>query len=286
MSSSETAFTERDLRDAANVARSYYDSTDADEFYWRVWGSADIHVGMYNDPSESIFDASRRTVAHLASLIDDLRPGLRVIDLGSGFCGPARYLAGTHQCQITAVNISSVEIDRSLKLNEEAGLDDSIDVIEAGMEAVPLPDASFDVAWSQDAFLHSGDRLQAFEEVSRLLVPGGQFVMTDPMEADDCPDGVKQPILDRLHLSSLGSPGRYREYAEQAGLEVIEFQDFTPNLAQHYQRVLDETQARRDELRKWISEAYLDRMQVGLEHWVSGGDNGHLSWGCFHFRKQ
>ena len=43
-------------------ARSYYNSSDADTFYFTVWGGEDIHIGLYKDDREPIFDASRRTV--------------------------------------------------------------------------------------------------------------------------------------------------------------------------------------------------------------------------------
>ena len=117
------------------------------------------------------------------------------------------------------------------------------------------------------------------------MVSGGEFVLTDPMESDDCTLETKQPILDRLHLSSLGSPALYQQYAKDAGLEVVEYQDHSDNLVRHYARVLEETQSKRDELNQWISESYLNRMKVGLEHWIEGGRKGHLAWGCFRFRK-
>jgi sarcosine/dimethylglycine N-methyltransferase len=38
-------------------------------------------------------------------------------------------------------------------------------------------------------------------EVNRVLKPmAGRFVFTDPMRADDCPEGVLDPILARIHL--------------------------------------------------------------------------------------
>ncbi|HCE41422.1 MAG TPA: SAM-dependent methyltransferase, partial [Alcanivorax sp.] len=46
---------------AVNTARDYYNSDDADQFYARVWGGEDIHVGLYENDEEPIFDASRRT---------------------------------------------------------------------------------------------------------------------------------------------------------------------------------------------------------------------------------
>jgi sarcosine/dimethylglycine N-methyltransferase len=35
-----------------------------------------------------------------------------------------------------------------------------------------------------------------------------------------------------------------------------------------------------------VSKDYIERMKKGLQHWVNGGNNGHLAWGIFVFRKQ
>ena len=49
------------------IAQEYYNSDDADNFYFHVWGGEDIHVGMYQHDKENIADASQRTVAEMAS---------------------------------------------------------------------------------------------------------------------------------------------------------------------------------------------------------------------------
>jgi glycine/sarcosine/dimethylglycine N-methyltransferase len=73
-----------------------------------------------------------------------------------------------------------------------------------------------------------------------VLKKGGQFIFTDPMQADDCPEGVLQPVYDRIHLQSLGSFGFYRETAEKLGFETLDMVDLTPNLRNHYARVGEE----------------------------------------------
>lgn len=50
------------------TARSYYNSTDADTFYFTIWGGEDIHIGKYYSDEDSIFEASRRTVQEMAEL--------------------------------------------------------------------------------------------------------------------------------------------------------------------------------------------------------------------------
>lgn len=275
-----------DYSEAVATAREYYNSDDADNFYATIWGGEDIHIGLYQSDEESIIDASHRTVRHMAELLTGVGPETRVLDIGAGYGGAARYLAETFGCSVTALNLSEKENERDREINRERGLADKITVVDGSFEAIPAADASFDVVWSQDAILHSGNREKVLEEVARVLKPGGQFVFTDPMQADNCPDGVLQPILDRIHLSSLGSPRFYRDTAGKLGMSEKLFDEMTQQLVKHYSRVLQETERREDDLQKVVSRAYIERMKKGLGYWIDGGKNGYLAWGTFVFVKQ
>lgn len=268
----------------AQIAEDYYDSADADAFYAHVWGGEDIHIGIYERPDEPIFEASRRTVATMAKEAG-LRAGQKVLDIGAGYGGAARWLASQHDVDVTCLNLSTVQNRRNRALCASAGLAHRIEVVDGSFEAVPAPDAAFDAVWSEDAILHSGDKAKVFAEVARVLKPGGPFVFTDPMQADDCPPGALADILARIHLDSMGSVGRYREMAAAAGLKEVRVVDHTQQLTTHYQRVHDELSRRRDALLEVCSEAYLARMQRGLMHWVEGGAAGHLFWGILHFER-
>lgn len=276
---------EQNYSGAVETAREYYNSEDADNFYFTIWGGEDIHVGIYAAEDESIFDASRRTVEHMAGRIENLGPESRVLDVGSGFGGSARYLAGTYGCRVVALNLSEVENERARQMNREQGLDDRVEVVDGSFESIPYPDDTFDVVWSQDAILHSGERAKVIEEVGRVLREGGEFVFTDPMQADGCPEGVLQPILDRIHLETLGSPDFYRQTAGRLGMREVEYADHAEQLPAHYYRVLKETEARDAELSRVVSEEYIARMKKGLQHWVDGGSSGYLEWGIFHFAR-
>jgi len=272
--------------EVVETAREYYNSDDADNFYFHVWGGEDIHIGLYQSPEEAIADASRRTVERMAAEVGPPGPDAKVLDVGAGYGGAARYLAATYGCHVTALNLSEKENARNREMNREQDLDHLIDVVDASFEAIPAEDASFDVVWSQDAFLHSGQREQVVAEVARVLKPGGHFVFTDPMQADNCPDGVLQPVLDRIHLDSLGSIDFYRKAAARHGLEEVAVIELTDYLVAHYGRVRQELERRRPELDGLVSDAYMDRMHTGLGHWVDAGSKGYLRWGILQFRKR
>jgi sarcosine/dimethylglycine N-methyltransferase len=268
------------------TARQYYNSDDADNFYFHVWGGDDIHIGLYVFPAESILAASRRTVQRMADqVVQGLGSNSRVLDVGAGYGGAARYLANTYGCQVTALNLSEKENERNREMNRTLSLDQAIDVVDGSFESVPAADASFDLAWSQDAILHSGHRDRVIGEIARVLRPGGELIFTDPMQADDCPEGVLQPVLDRIHLESLGSIAFYREAAARHGLQELEVLELTNNLVVHYMRVRDELARVRDELAGKVSDAYIERMLAGLGHWVEAGERGYLRWGILHFQR-
>lgn len=271
--------------EAVSIARDYYNSEDADNFYSIIWGGEDIHIGLYQSDDDAITEASHRTVRHMAEMLGNINVDTKVLDIGAGYGGAARYLAETFGCSVTALNLSEKENERNRSLNAERGLADKITVIDGSFESIPAEDASFDVVWSQDAILHSGHREQVIQEVARVLKPGGRFIFTDPMQSDGCPEGVLQPILERIHLSSLGSPAFYRDTASRVGLHEKSFEEQTQQLINHYSRVLQETEKLGVDLSDRIDPDYIDRMKKGLGYWIDGGNKGYLAWGIFIFEK-
>jgi sarcosine/dimethylglycine N-methyltransferase len=218
--------------EAVDTARSYYNSEDADNFYFHIWGGDDIHIGIYESEYEDIAAASQRTIALMASHLDKVDLDVQVIDLGSGYGGAARWLARTYGCKVSCINLSETQNDRNRNISADLDLQDRIEVIDGSFEELDFPMKQFDVAWSQDAILHSPRRARVLEEVDRVLKPGGQFIFTDPMQSDNCPEGVLQPVLDRIHLESLGSFSFYRQQAALLGWKERSVTDLTQHGAQ------------------------------------------------------
>jgi sarcosine/dimethylglycine N-methyltransferase len=273
--------------DAVQTAREYYNSEDADNFYYHIWGGEDLHIGLYQSDDESIRDASERTCHHMMDKLKNIDANSYVLDVGAGYGGSMRHLARRFGCKSVALNLSEAENERDREKNQEQGFDHLIEVVDGDFTQLPYPDGTFDLVWSQDAFLHSGDREKVFAEAVRVLKPGGEMLFTDPMQHDNADTKELQPIYDRLHLESLGSPKFYREQARKHGLTELEFEELTHQLATHYGRVRQELIRREDELKKEgiVGAEYIDRMKEGLGHWVNGGKAGQLAWGIFHFRK-
>jgi sarcosine/dimethylglycine N-methyltransferase len=271
--------------EAVSTAREYYNSSSAENFYSTIWGGEDIHVGIYQGENDSIFDASQRTVEKIAEQLK-LDPSTTVLDIGAGYGGSARYLVKTYGCPVDCLNLSEVQNERNRKLNQEQGVADKIDVYDGDFEALPMSDASYDVVWCQDSILHSSNREKVLEEAYRVLKPGGEFIFTDPMQSDDCNPEEIQPVLDRIHLPSMGSVGFYRQVASRLGFDEVQFIDMSEQIPNHYGSVLKAVNENYDATVKQCGTEYVENMRNGLNHWVNFGKQGKLKWGILHFRKR
>jgi len=281
--------------DAVNLARDYYNSEDADNFYFHIWGGEDIHIGLYDDPQDvltqsavvqdAVAIASRRTTTLIAERLGEINPVARILDMGSGYGGSSRYLARQFGCRITALNLSERENARNRVATAHARLAHLVEVVDGSFEDMPFADATFDIVWSIDAMLHSSRRDRVFREVYRVLRPGGQFIYTDPMESGRCAPAQLAPVLARIHLESMGSFAGDAALAAKAGLTLHATTDLTPHLIAHYARIKQELEAKAPSLAGKVSPAFIANALTGLDHWVTAGNAGCLAWGIQHYKK-
>ena len=268
------------------ITESYYDSNDANRFYFQIWGGEDIHVGIYEQPKEDIATASRRTVQKMISMIEaPLRNGATLLDIGAGFGGSARQIAQQFDTPVTCLNISNAQNQINEEINRKKSLNQLIQVKHGNFEEIPFDKESFDIVWSQDSILHSSQRKRVLSEVFRVLKPGGRFVFTDPMQDKDASVAELKPVLDRIHLSSLATPESYLADAKELGFSECDFTDLSQQLPRHYQRVFEELEVQQNNPNLDCSKEYVERMKLGLNHWVNAGNKGLLRWGIFHFKK-
>jgi sarcosine/dimethylglycine N-methyltransferase len=277
----------------SEAAKVYYDSDDADNFYYAIWGGTDIHIGLYERPDEPIFDASRRTVSEMASLIPfPITPKTKILDIGAGYGGASRYFAKSYGCPVVCLNLSGTQNKRNVQMCAEEDLLHLVTVVEGNFECMPFPDQSFDVVWSQDAILHSAHKDRIFAEVSRVLRRGpnsGVFVFSDIVAASETvPQEKVAPLLERIHLKEFGCDSLYARLASAVGMRHVKSWPHPEAAERHYTRVREELERLESELvaSGRITQQYANAMKRGLTQWVQGFREASVSWGFFMYALQ
>jgi len=101
--------------------------------------------------------------------------GKRVLEIGPGAGGHSALFA-RHGARVTAIDITRPRAQATAKKFKILGADDCM-AMQGDAEALPFDDGTFDVVYSNGVLHHTPDTEKAFDEVFRVLKPGGRAVI-------------------------------------------------------------------------------------------------------------
>ena len=153
-----------------------------------------------------------------------LEPRSRVLDLGCGIGGPARYLAATFGCQVTGVDLSPGFIDAATYLTARCALSDRVTFEVGDALHLPFEDSAFDAVFLQHVAMNIGDRPGLYAEARRLLTPGGRFATYD-LVLRNGDVGYPVPWARDASTSFLLGEPETRTALEQAGFQAVLWRD-------------------------------------------------------------
>ena len=158
--------------------------------------------------------------------VADLHEGETVLDLGSG--AGADVLISARRVGATGRAIGLDMTDEMLELARanavEAGVT-NVEFVKGYIEDIPLPDGSVDVIISNCVINLSADKGKVFEEMRRVLRPGGRIGISDVVASDDLSptERTQRGSLVGCIAGAL-SFVEYRSGLEHAGFDAIEIE--------------------------------------------------------------
>ena len=265
----------RDTASIVSATQAYYDGP-ADEIYRAIWGD-NLHLGVPCGDECPHPEAMEHTNQIMADALV-LGSATRVLDLGCGYGSTARYLAANFGCTVTGVNISEKELELARHRSREAGLDHLLSLELGDFHGLGYPDASYDVVWSQEAFLHAADKVAVLSECRRILKSGGTLVFTDILVRRDTPDEDREKIYDRVKSPDMWDLEEYRSALSNLGLSIVRMEDWSHHVARSYAWVRDRLRENRAALLPRVGPETIDQTIEALSFWVQSAHAGQIGW--------
>lgn len=144
--------------------------------------------------------------------------GSRVLDVGSGIGGPARFFARLGAV-VTGVDVTEEFVALARELNAGSLLAGSVVMLQVPGADTGLPGGSFDVATLLHVGMNLAKKQAVFAEVHRLLRPGGVFGVYDLMGTNQLT--YPMPWADGPGSSYVQDVADYRHFLQATGFTII-----------------------------------------------------------------
>jgi cyclopropane-fatty-acyl-phospholipid synthase len=262
----------------SNVAHHY----DLDHRLYSLFLDSDrqYSCAYFETPGEPLDDAQLAKKRHLAAKLL-VRPGDRVLDIGSGWGGLALYLAEFCRARVTGITLSSEQLEAARARAGEGGLARDIDFSLTDYRDVEGP---FDRIVSVGMFEHVGVGFYDtfFRKCAELLQQGGVMVLhsigrSGPASATN--PWIRKYIFPGGYIPALSE---VLPAIERAGLVVTDLEVLRLHYAQTLPAWRERFLAHRDDVKR-IYDARFVRM---WEFYLACAEVGFRYFGLMVFQVQ
>ena len=167
-------------------------------------------------------DAVDEGIARLA-----LAAGDRVLEVGSGLGGPARYIASRVGCNVTALELQPDVHDVATRLTERCGLAHLVRHQRGDILEGPVPPGHFDALFGWLVFLHIPERERLYQRCHEALRPGGNLYVEDLFERGSFTPEECETLAVKVYSRNLPRLEALRRDLERAGFDDIRIEDLT-----------------------------------------------------------
>ena len=193
-------------------------------------------------PVDAFHIRGREATVQLAG-VADLRPGEKVLDIGSGIGGTARYLAAEHGCSVTGIDLTREYCETATELSARVGLSGRTSFRQASALELPFHDETFDVVWTEHVQMNIADKRRFYAEAVRVLQPGGRLVFHDIFAGPGGATLFPVPWASTAELSFLAPVDAVRDILADLGLSLSRWIDSSDASRAWFQAAMERSAA-------------------------------------------
>ena len=149
----------------------------------------------------------------------------RILDIGSGIGGPARYMARRFDCRVAGVDLTAEFCEVARLLTVRLGLEHRVTFEQGDALAMPFTDGTFEGAYSMNVSMNIAEKRAFYREAHRVLKPGAWLYLSEIAQGPGGEPDYPVPWAASAASSFLSSPDATRADLEASGFRVERLRD-------------------------------------------------------------
>ena len=176
------------------------------------------------------------------SLIDKLAisSGHRVLDIGCGLGGAARFVTSSYQAHVTGIDITPSFIEAGRELTQWVGLQELVQLEVGNALDLPYPPTCYQRAYMLHVGMNIQNKESLFREVFRVLDDDGIFGLYDICRVQGKTLRYPVPWAADANMNHAATASQYQQALHAAGFEVVNVEDKHAFAMEFYQRIRKE----------------------------------------------
>ena len=227
------------------------DSSDIENF----WTRGDIHSRIHKAMSEAglndkkleiedLFPIDQYHARGIAATVDlgkrmPIQENQKIIDIGCGLGGPARYFAKQFQCFITGIDITSSFVEIGNRFNKLTSMSNSVSLQVGNGETLNFENETFDGGYSQHVTMNIKNRKKFFLEAYRVLKKGTFFAFSEHGLGPERNPIFPLPWADTSEMSFLLSPESTISLLKEIGFYDIQIIETSEKYISGYEKMIN-----------------------------------------------
>lgn len=219
---------------------NYYDQTEVHyRMFWKLNKSKGLHYGIWDKLTKTLQDSIINT-NFLLMKFGEIKSSDSVLDCGCGIGGSAIFLSKKLGCKVTGVTLSAKQVATATKLAIENSVDNLVSFHQLNYLETGFANSSFDIIWAIESFGSSQNKRLFFEEMERILKPGGKILFADtfkPYSYDIRNEIDIQVMLNGWAISDILSIEELTILANEHNFEIPKINDVTKDIKKSVDRI-------------------------------------------------
>ena len=245
------SFVETDAVSLKEAIRDHYDRLSV--FYRAFWGEH-IHHGYWEDGQQLSAKEAQEQLVQLLARRASIPTGARVLDVGTGVGGSARWLACELGCTVDGITLSPVQAEMAVERARKEGLDDHTRFWVHDAHDLDALAAEYDAVWVIECSEHLADKSAFLASAARRLRPGGVLALCTWLRGDaPGADGERllKAVQEGMLIPPLPTARQFAGWMREAGFDPVESEDLTRRVEATWDRC--EALARRPEVKALLA---------------------------------